>query len=398
MATATNELPPSGDDAPTEVTATLFAIIPEDLIYDAELEHIDVRVYGALRRHADNRTRKAWPSRKTLSREVGKPVSVDTVKRSLSRLESRGWISHKRRLRPGQKAATSNLYTVYNEPTFPDTAHDFEPRNPAGNPTPSDTPGTPAPTGRGTGAPRGRGTPAPTGRGTSAPGTRATQNESQLEPEHCGEAASANPPVDPPQQQQGYVPRERDDAAAADSMDHTPALAGRDAPRAANDPAAILDAAMLNPHEADQFRTWLRDRTGATNPDGLVVQLHRSGDLSARIIQWRSDSPTQAPTGVQTPPPARTAWCGLCDRSTRLTVTHDEHGHELVRRCPDCHPASGHTPPGAGASARLAQDAQLMAANNTGTGRAAYQEARAKLPTGARRRVTTHLDQEADPS
>lgn len=236
------------------------------------------------------------------------------------------------------------------------------------------------------------------GTGSSDPKKTIPQKTNDQNTSSDARSASTANPVDPPQQQQAYVPRERDDAAAADSMDHTPTLAGRDAPRAANDPAAILDAAMLNPHEADQFRTWLRDRTGATNPDGLVIQLHRSSDLSARIIQWRSDSPTQPPTGVQTPPPARTAWCGLCDRSTRLTVTHDEHGHELVRRCPDCHPASGHTPPGAGAAARLAQDAQLVAANNTGAGRAAYQAARAKLPTGARRRVTTHLDQEADPS
>lgn len=333
----------------------------------------------------------------------------DAIETALRELRAAGYYRVERRRAPSGKWTTGGAVADY---PIPQWAEDHK-RHPRGIPvavladgTVVDIDDSGSPDTQELGEPEPGNPGSVTENGFPGPGKATAGNPVSLEdhPEHHPEgsdarSASTANPVDPPQQQQAYVPRERDDAAATDSMDHTPALAGRDAPRAANtDPAAILDAAMLNPYEADQFRTWLRERTGATNPDGLVVQLHRSGDLSARIIQWRSDSHTQPPAGVQTPPPARTAWCGLCDRSTRLTMTHDEHGHELVRRCPDCHPASGHTPPGAGAAARLAQDAQLVAANNTGTGRAAYQAARAKLPTGARRRVTTHLTQEADPS
>jgi hypothetical protein len=177
-----------------------------------------------------------------------------------------------------------------------------------------------------------------------------------------------------------------DDAAANEiSPEHS------DAPRAET-PAQILDAMMLNPDEQTRFRAWLISDTGARNPSGLIVTLHGSGRLSERLSQWRAsentaDSPTPAQEAA-TQRPGRLEWCGRCDENTRMLTAADEDGEEYIRRCPACHIMAGVRPPGAGAHQVIAMQAEA-AARATGTGRAAFHEARATLPAGTPRRTTT---------
>lgn len=184
----------------------------------------------------------------------------------------------------------------------------------------------------------------------------------------------------------------------ASAPDAAPAAGDHgDAPRAGGarqtrNPADILDAMMLNPDEAQRFRAWLVDATGATNPDGLVVSLHGSGLLSERLSQWRRSENTggalAAPHAPATPRLGRLEWCGRCDRNTRMVTGFEEDGGEYIRRCPSCHVLAGIETPGAGAHQVIAMQA-ATAARATGTGRAAFQAARAKLPAGTPRRDTT---------
>jgi hypothetical protein len=166
-----------------------------------------------------------------------------------------------------------------------------------------------------------------------------------------------------------------------------------DATRADNTPASILDAMLLNTDEAARFRAWLVTATNATNPDGLVVSLHTSGRLSERIAQWRtSETSPGAATGhsvALAARPGRLEWCGRCDRDTRTAAALDHNGREYIRRCPTCNINAGQTVPGSGASQAIAQQVQLAAANTTGSGRDAYRAARAALPQGTGRRITT---------
>ena len=207
-------------------------------------------------------------------------------------------------------------------------------------------------------------------------------------------AATADPPVETSSSNDTFRnARGRDDAAAAgSSADHE----NGDATRAGTAPAAILEAMMLNPDESARFRAWLITATNATNPDGLIVTLHTSGRLSERLTQWRASESTQAaPSGAHgaTPPatgrPAQLRWCGRCDQDTRMATVTDPDGRELLRRCPACNINAGRVPSGAGASQEIAQQVALAAANSTGQGRDAAAAARAGLPQGVGRRITT---------
>lgn len=207
-------------------------------------------------------------------------------------------------------------------------------------------------------------------------------------------AATATTPVETPSS--SVTPgnaRDRDAAAAAKSSVDG---GSGDATRAVTAPAAILEAMTLNPDEATRFRAWLVTATNATNPDGLIVTLYTSGRLSERLTQWRaSESTPAAPSGAYgatshaTGRPAHLRWCGRCDQDTRTASVTDPDGREYVRRCPTCNINAGHTPPGGGASQAIAEQVALAAANSTEDGRAAFLAARAALPAGAHRRVTT---------
>lgn len=145
---------------------------------------------------------------------------------------------------------------------------------------------------------------------------------------------------------------------------------------------------MLNPDEATRFRAWLITAAGSRNPDGLIVALHGSGRLSERLSQWRA---SEAPFDTQVPDvrrPGHLAWCGQCDRQTRTAMATDAEGREYVRRCPNCNINTGNQPPGSGAARAIA--ALAASTDRTpGSGRAAFEAARANLPQGVARRTTT---------
>jgi DNA-binding transcriptional regulator YhcF (GntR family) len=92
------------------VTANVFfSIIPEWVLY-GEISAVAVRVYGALRRFADNTTGECFPSRKTLAMRCR--ISIRTLDSSLNELELFGAIKVTKRQRVGG-SWQSNLYTVY---------------------------------------------------------------------------------------------------------------------------------------------------------------------------------------------------------------------------------------------------------------------------------------------
>jgi hypothetical protein len=237
-------------------------------------------------------------------------------------------------------------------------------------------------------------TPTPVLQDTPTPVRADTQTILEPSGEPSGSAALRAATANPVETSSSNVTtgdaRDRDNAAAAqESDDQGPG----DATRADSTPAAILDSMMLNTDEATRFRAWLVNATNATNPDGLIVTLHASGRLSERIAQWRTSETTAGPATAHSVAlaarPGHLEWCGRCDRDTRTATTTDQGGREYIRRCPTCNINAGQIVPGSGASQAIAQQVQLAAANTTGSGRDAYRAARAALPQGTGRRVTT---------
>lgn len=230
--------------------------------------------------------------------------------------------------------------------------------------------------------------------GSAGPGESATKktspkknSTSEDSNSSAARSAATAPPVETSSSSNSPVTRE-DAAAAGDHVDAPRDGRGRQRMH----PADILDGMMLNPDEAGRFRAWLVDATGATNPDGLIVTLHGSGQLSERLSQWRASESAPAGYGaVQAPPaprPGRLEWCGRCDQHTRMLTGYDQDGAEYLRRCPTCHVMAGIESPGAGAHHVIAAQA-AQAARASGAGRAAFQAARATLPAGTPRRDTT---------
>jgi hypothetical protein len=78
----------------TEKRKGRFAIIPEVVLYHADLNGTDIRVYCTLDRFTD-KTRSCWPSHKTVADKIG--LDPSTVKRSIRKLEKAGAIVITRR-------------------------------------------------------------------------------------------------------------------------------------------------------------------------------------------------------------------------------------------------------------------------------------------------------------
>lgn len=224
------------------------------------------------------------------------------------------------------------------------------------------------------------------GDGFSGPGESATKKTSPKKTSTTEDrtaarsAASASPVETSSSSSSSGDARDRDDAAAANPSTGTRASATR------GTPDQILEAMMLNADEAARFRAWLVDATGATNPDGLVVTLGATGRLSERLSQWRAAEVPQAEPAPVAAAQGRLQWCGLCDQTTRI-MTEWDGVRETVRRCPVCNPNAASTP-SSGAVAALAAEAAHVD-RTPGQGRAAFEAARAVLPTGTGRRTTT---------
>ena len=369
------------DEIMSEVQADdYYAIVPEWVLFHSDLSHGAVRLYGVLRRFADQRG-IAFPGLSAIGEKYG--VVPRSVTRHMDELIAAGAVTKKRRIGHNGKV-TSNLYRVHTRPTFITVEHDY---------TPDTTAAVEARRTEVSDGPTDENVRRSTDKNVRL--TTATLNQSQDEPQSSAalRAATAEPVETSSSNDTFRNARGRDDAAAArSSADHE----NGDATRAGTAPAAILEAMMLNPDEAARFRAWLITATNATNPDGLIVTLHTSGRLSERLTQWRaSESTPAAPSGAHgaTPPatgrPAQLRWCGRCDQDTRMATVTDPDGREYVRRCPACNINAGHTLPGAGASQAIAEQVALAAANSTGQGRDAAAAARGALPQGVGRRITT---------
>lgn len=99
------------DDTRPLVADVTFAVIPTWLL-DADVSATAVRLYGVLRRYADQ-TGAAWPSRATLAARV--QCSIDTVDRALRALVGAGAITIVHRRAPSG-ALTSSLYRLHAQP------------------------------------------------------------------------------------------------------------------------------------------------------------------------------------------------------------------------------------------------------------------------------------------
>lgn len=318
----------------------------------------------------------AWPSIATLAKYAN--INERGVQKSLARLEESGQITRRIQqggtmaMRNGQRPNQYILNIRCPQSCDRTTAHRVT-GVPTDTPVPQDTP-----------------TPVPGITPTPVPQDTQTIHSTTHEPSSSAarSAATANPVETSSSNVQERNASAGNAAAAEDSRSW-----GSGAPRAANhDPSLILSAMMLNPDEADRFRAWLVDATGATNPDGLIVTLHTGGRLSERLSQWRAAESAAANYGApQAPAPARRErleWCGRCDQHTRMLTGHDHDGTEYLRRCPACHVMAGIEQPGSGAAQAIAIMAQ--GTNRApGAGRAAFEAARAALPAGTPRRDTT---------
>jgi hypothetical protein len=86
------------------MSAPNFAKIPEALLFDADISHVAVRVYGVLLRHS-GKTGEAFPGRESLAKKLG--VHIDTIRRALCELVDAGWIERTRR--PGTNVWDTTL-------------------------------------------------------------------------------------------------------------------------------------------------------------------------------------------------------------------------------------------------------------------------------------------------
>lgn len=380
-----------------KVVRTHYVQITNDTVRDTRISYRALGILTELLSHEEG-----WVVRtKDLGRR--RKEGTDAVAAALRELAAAGYYRVERRRKPSGKFKMGTAVADY---PIAQWAEDFKryPRggvpvrvddndNPIDEPTPE--PGFPDPVTSDTTETgfSGSGEPGP---GIPGPGNPVPLEDLSRTPITEGsDALRASTAPDPVETSSSSVQTRN-----ASAPDAAPAAGDHgDAPRAGGarqtrNPADILDAMMLNPDEAQRFRAWLVDATGATNPDGLVVSLHGSGLLSERLTQWRTSENTSGALAAShtpaTPRARHLAWCGECDPDTRTLMFNQDPftGRELVRRCPKCHVMAGIEPAGGGAHQVIAMQA-AHAARATGTGRAAFQAARAQLPAGTPRRDTT---------
>lgn len=113
-----------------------FAIIPEKVLY-ADISHIAVRIYGVLRRHADQ-TGSCHPGRARIAKLAH--TSSSSVDRAIQELVKHRFITvHHRRNPENPQHMLSNRYVIHSTPP----AHDHTPT--AGDDTPLPLVSTPPP-------------------------------------------------------------------------------------------------------------------------------------------------------------------------------------------------------------------------------------------------------------
>jgi hypothetical protein len=114
-----------------EITADdYFAIIPEKVLY-ADISHIAVRIYGVLRRHADQ-TGSCHPGRARIANLAH--TSPSSVDRAIQQLVEHGFITvHHRRNPDNPQQLLSNRYVIHSTPP----ASDHTPLPLVGTPPPA---------------------------------------------------------------------------------------------------------------------------------------------------------------------------------------------------------------------------------------------------------------------
>lgn len=86
-----------------------YVPVPTALATDAEMSNRAVRIYTILGKYADYRTRLAWPTHRTVARDLG--CSIPTIERGVRELRESGWITVQQRYSRGP-----NLYRLNEEP------------------------------------------------------------------------------------------------------------------------------------------------------------------------------------------------------------------------------------------------------------------------------------------
>lgn len=94
--------------APTVKRTYRFAIIPEWVLDHPDLDGVAIRVFGILDRYAGEQS-EAWPGLNTVASRA--QLSVDTVRRAVSRLASAGAVRVTPRF-DGEGRQTSNSYLL----------------------------------------------------------------------------------------------------------------------------------------------------------------------------------------------------------------------------------------------------------------------------------------------
>ncbi|QTV79454.1 helix-turn-helix domain-containing protein [Microbacterium sp. NIBRBAC000506063] len=93
---------------PNQEPIRAFAQIPEVLVRDPNVSDRAVRIYALLWTYSAERSRKAWPSRKTMAETLN--VSVKTIDRGIRELEERGAIAVDADFDGIRQ--TANIYTI----------------------------------------------------------------------------------------------------------------------------------------------------------------------------------------------------------------------------------------------------------------------------------------------
>jgi helix-turn-helix protein len=262
-----------------------YAIVPEWVLFHATLSHGAVRLYGVLRRFADQRG-IAFPGLAAIGTKYG--VTPRSVTRHMDELIAAGAVTKKRRIgRAGR--ATSNLYRVHSRPTFLHVQDDFSPSTTAAT--------------------------------TAAAKARATDPDDQRTKMSDGDMTKMSD-----------GPTDKNVRLTTASLNHSQGTTESDgqalvvvsptAPRAPQNrttPTQMLDGVGLARRDHGRFKEWLRSTKGARSADA-VIATGDPDDIAAQVNEWRSTldiahdrdaEPTLCPHGADIA--LGVHMCPLCD-------------------------------------------------------------------------------------
>lgn len=244
------------DEILSEVQADdYYAIVPEWVLLHPDLSHGAVRLYGVLRRFADQRG-IAFPGLSAIGKKYG--VVPRSVTRHMDELIAVGAVTKKRRTRAGR--ATSNLYRVHSRPTHLDVHDDF---------TPSTTAATTAAASARTG------THDTDQRTKMSDGQRTKMSDGPTDKNVRLTTATLN------HSQENHSQRE-----GSSSVVVSPSVTREDTNRTTT-PTKQLDQTGLARRDHGRFKQYLRDTKGARSADAVIIRADLE-DLTSQVNEWRS--------------------------------------------------------------------------------------------------------------